>query len=392
MRNFFGGIYAVFVRELSRIRHSITYVAMLFVLPFIAILFFAVFFEKGVAESLPIAVLDEDNTDLSRRLVHMVNDTPAAKVAYGIQGMTEGITLIREGRVYAVLQIPSRFEKNIMGGGQAHVELYNSGTNISVNSLLAKDVQTAVTTFSVGVQLNLMQSRGLSARQAMAQAQPIRFSKHVLFNPYVNYGYYVAPCFMAMMLMIFTILSTIYATGSELKNSTAGEWYSTGHGSMAAAIIGKMLPITIVMGIVAVAMFVIIFNIMGAPMNGSPWLLGLATAVFIISYQCIGLFVLALTDNMRLALSFGGGYSVLAFTFSGLTFPTMAMAPVLQWFGCLFPFTFYMRVFIDQVLRGAPVGVSVSDVGFMVLFWMLPVLTINLFRRECTDKKYWGKL
>ena len=392
MRNFFGGIYAVFVRELLRIRSSITYTAMLFVLPLVSIVFFALFFEKGVAESLPIAVLDEDNSDLSRKLTSMVDETPAARVLYGIQDMNEGMTLIREGKVYAVLQIPAQFEKKIMGGGQAHVELYNSGTNISVNSLLAKDVQTAVTTFSVGVQLNLLQSRGLSARQAMAQAQPIRFSKHVLFNPYINYGYYVAPCFMAMMLMIFTILSSIYAAGSELKYSTAGEWYSTGCNSMAAALIGKMLPVTIVMSIVAVAMHIIIFNAMGAPMNGSILLLGLATVIFIISYQCIGLFVLALTDNMRLALSFGGGYSVLAFTFSGLTFPTMAMAPVLQWFGCLFPFTFYMRVFIDQVLRGAPVGVSIPELGYMMLFWLLPVLTINLLRRECTDKKYWGKL
>ena len=392
MRNFFGGIYAVFVRELLRMRGNMTYCAMLFVLPLTAILFFAVFFEKGVAENLPIAVLNEDNSPLSRQLVRMVDETPAAEVAYTVQDMNEGITLIREGRVYAVLQIPSRFEKQILGGGQANVEFYNSGTNISVNSLLAKDVQTAVATFSVGVQLTLLQSKGLSARQAMAQAQPIRFSKHVLFNPYVNYGYYVAPCFMAMVLMIFAIMSTIYAAGSELKYSTAGEWIATGRGSMAASLIGKMLPTTLVLLLVAVAMFVIIFNIMGAPMNGSLWLLGLATAIFIVSYQCIGLFALALTDNMRLALSFGGGYSVLAFTFSGLTFPTMAMAPVLQWFGCLFPFTFYMRVFVDQVLRGAPIGVSVLDLGYMMLFWLLPVLTINLLRRECTDKKYWGKL
>lgn len=392
MRNFFGSIYAVFVRELSRIRHSATYIAMLSVLPLISIVFFAVFFEKGVAESLPIAVLDEDNTDLSRKLTRMVDETPAALVAYDIQDMNEGMTLIREGKVYAVLQIPARFEKTIMGSGQAHVELYNSGTNISVNSLLAKDIQTAVTTFSVGVELNVLQSKGLSARQAMAQAQPIRFSKHVLFNPYINYGYYVAPCFMAMMLMIFTILSTIYATGSELKNSTAGEWLATARGSMGAAIIGKMTPITIIMCIMAVAMYVIIFNIMGAPMNGSFIMLGLATIVFIFSYQAIGLFVLTLTDNMRLALSFGGGYSVLAFTFSGLTFPTMAMAPVLQWFSHLFPFTFYMRIFVDQVLRGAPVGVSIPEMGYMMLFWLLPVTVVNLMRRECTDKKYWGKL
>lgn len=392
MRRFFGGSYAVFVREWGRIRRNGTYFSMLFVLPVVTFLFFALFFEKGVADNLPIAVLDEDRTNLSRTLVSMVDETPSALVAYEIQDMNEGEQLIREGKVYAVLQIPSRFEKTVMGNGQTHVELYNSGTNISANSLLAKDIQTAVTTFSIGIQLQVLQSQGLTAAQAMAQAMPIRFSKHVLFNPYINYGYYVAPCFMAMMLMIFTILSSIYAAGTELKFGTAKEWLDTGRGSIGAALLGKLLPITMVMAIVAVAMFVVIFNIMGAPMNGSAFMLGASTLVFIVSYQCIGIAILTITSNMRLALSFGGGYSVLAFTFSGLTFPTMAMATVLQWFGCLFPFTFYMKSFVDQSLRGAPIGVTMPDIAYMMIFWILPVLLINKLKQECTDSKYWGKL
>lgn len=392
MRRFFGGVYAVFIREWRRISRNGTYLSMLFVLPFVTFLFFALFFEKGVAENLPIAVLDEDHSKLSRTLVSMVDETPSAVVAYEIQDMNEGEQLIREGKVYAVLQIPSRFEKSIMGNGQTHVELYNSGANISVNSLLAKDIQTAVTSFTVGVELQVLQSQGLTASQAMAQAMPIRFTKHVLFNPYINYGYYVAPCFMAMMLMIFTILASIYAAGTELKYGTAKEWLDAGNGSIGAALFGKMLPITIVMSIVAVAMFIVIFNIMGAPMNGSAFMLGISTLVFIISYQCIGIAVLTITANMRLALSFGGGYSVLAFTFSGLTFPTMAMAPVLQWFSCLFPFTFYMKSFVDQSLRGAPVGISMPDIAYMMIFWILPVLLINRLKSECIDSKYWGKL
>ena len=391
MRRFFGGVYAVFVREWRRIGGNGTYLSMLFVLPFATFLFFSFFFEKGVAENLPVAILDEDHTELSRTLVTMVDETPSALVAYDIQDMNEGERLIRQGKVYAVLQVPSGFEKAVMGGGQSHVELYNSGTNISVNSLLAKDIQTAVTSFSVGVELQLLQSQGLTAAQAMAQAMPIRFDKHVLFNPYINYGYYVAPCFMAMMLMIFTILTTIYAAGTELKYGTAREWLDAGNGSVAAALVGKLLPVALVMALVAVAMFVCIFNVMGAPMNGSALMLGAATAVFIISYQCIGIAVLAITANMRLALSFGGGYSVLAFTFSGLTFPTMAMAPALQWFSCLFPFTFYMKAFVDQSLRGAPAFVSMPDIAYMVIFWILPVLLLPRLKRECLDSKYWGR-
>lgn len=391
MRNFIKGTYATFKREIGRIRSSKTYIATLIILPLIAFLFFAAFFQKGVAQNLPIAVLDEDHSDLSRKVTSMVDQTPATLVAFEIQDMEEGIRMMREGRIYAILQIPEDFEKRILGGGQANVEFYNSGANISVNSLLAKDVQTAVTTFTIGVELQMLQAKGMNAAQAMALAMPIRFSTHVLFNPYVNYGYYVAPCFMAMMLMIFTVLSSVYAMGTELKNSTAKEWLDTGNGSMLAALSGKMIPITFVMLIIAVAMYVIIFNIVGAPLNGSAIVIALSTLIFIISYQCIGIFVLALTDNMRLALSFGGGYSVLAFTFSGLTFPTMAMSAPLQWFSHLFPFTYYMKIFVDQAMRGAPVGESLPDMAYMMLFCIPAILMINRLKRECTYKKYWGK-
>ena len=81
-------------------------------------------------------------------------------------------------------------------------------------------------------------------RQAMAQLMPVRFDKHVLFNPHINYGYYLSPSFMPMMLMIFVVMVTVFAIGTELKHATAREWLGTGNGSVAAALAGKVLPIT----------------------------------------------------------------------------------------------------------------------------------------------------
>ena len=143
----------------------------------------------------------------------MIDDTPTAMVAYGIQGMDEGERLMREGRIMAIVQIPAFFEKNILSNSQTLLENYVSGTNITVNGLLSKDIQTAVTTFTAGIQLQVLMKQGLTQRQAMAQLMPVRFDKHVLFNPHINYGYYLSPSFMPMMLMIFgyyyAIINTI---------------------------------------------------------------------------------------------------------------------------------------------------------------------------------------
>ena len=247
MPGFLHNTCAVMRRETGRITRQPMYFVLMIVLPVVAFAFFALLFNQGAIRNIPIAVLDQDNTTLSRKAVQMIDDTPTAMVAYGIQGMDEGERLMREGRIMAIVQIPAFFEKNILSNSQTRLENYVSGTNITVNGLLSKDIQTAVTTFTAGVQLQILMKQGLTERQAMAQLMPVRFDRHVLFNPHINYGYYLSPSFLPMMLMIFTVMITIFAIGTELKHATAREWLGTGNGSVAAALAGKVLPITAVM-------------------------------------------------------------------------------------------------------------------------------------------------
>ena len=378
-------------RELRRLTHQPMYFVLMFLLPLLSFVFFAVLFQKGVARDIPIAVLDQDRSTLSRKVTQMIEETPTALVAYGIQSMDEGERLMREGRISAVVQIPAFFEKNILSNSQTHIEAYISGSNITVNGLLSKDIQTAVTMFSAGIQIQLLTKQGLTERQAMAQLQPVRFDKHVLFDPYINYGYYLSPSFMPMMLLIFIVMVTVFSIGTELKNGTAREWLASADNSMGAALLGKMLPVTVIMFLLSLVMFVIIFKVVGVPLNGSFTLILTGTLLFILSYQSISVLIVSIMANLRLSLSLGGGYSVLAFTFSGLTFPIMAMYPAMRAVSKLFPFTYYTDLFVDQMLRGAPARCSLPDLGCMALFIVLPFLCLRRLRRLCTEEKFWGK-
>ena len=392
MSGFLRNTGAVMRREIDRMARQPMYPTLLFVLPLISFAFFALLFGKGVARDIPIAVFDADHSSLSRKVTQMIDDTPTALVAYEIESMEEGERLMREGRIMAVVLIPEFFEKNILSNSQTHIENYVTGANITVNGLLSKDIQTAVTTFSAGIQLQLLTKRGLTEKQAMAQLMPVRFNKHVLFNPYVNYGYYLSPSFMPMMLMIFTVMVTIFAIGVELKRSTAREWFATGGDPVAAALTGKLLPVTGILFLQAIVMLVIIFKVVGVPLNGSFGVILAGTALFVLSYQSISVMLVALMANLRLALSLGGGYSVLAFTFSGLTFPLMAMWAPMRWMSRFFPFSYCTDIYVDQMMRGAPVVCSLPDLGWMTLFVVLPPLALPRLKRVCTEEKFWGKM
>ncbi len=382
---------AALQRELKRLTHQPMYFVLMFLLPMLSFVFFAVLFHKGVARDIPVAVLDEDHSALSRKVTEMIEATPTALVAYGIQSMDEGERLMREGKISAIVQIPAFFEKNILSNSQTHIEAYISGSNITVNGLLSKDIQTVVTMFSAGIQIQILTKQGLTERQAMAQVQPVRFDKHVLFNPYINYGYYLSPSFMPMMMLIFIVMATVFSVGTELKNGTAREWLRSAGDSTGAALLGKILPITAAFFLLSLVMFVIIFKVVGVPLNGSFTLILIGTLLFILSYQAISVLIVSLMANLRLSLSLGGGYSVLAFTFSGLTFPVMAMYPAMQALSKLFPFTYYTDLFVDQMLRGAPAVCSLPDLGCLALFIVVPLLCLPRLRKVCTDEKFWGR-
>ncbi len=363
---------------------------MLTLLPALAMLLFGLLFVRPVKD-LPVALLDEDMTPLSRRLSTMVDATSGVNLCRMVQSADEGEDLVRRGEVYALMIIPEGFERSLLGGGQARVALYNSGANMTTDGVIERDVQTTIRTLSVGTQLQLFEAQGLSPEQAVAMALPVTFDRHILFNPWLNYAYYLAPSFMAMVLLVFAVLTTIYAIGSEFKESSAHEWLDSAEGSMSAALCGKLLLPTLAMIAWGAVMFFILFVLLGAPMRGSLWVLALATVAFVLSYEAMGVLFVVLFDNMRLALSVGGGYSVLSFSFSGVTFPSMAMYAPIRLAGNLFPLTFYMRAYVDVAVRGIDAGYVLPYVAVMMLFWLLPPMLLPRLRRVCSDEKYWGK-
>ena len=391
-RRFYSGVVATARREIKRIAANGEYRAVLWWLPLAVILFFAIFFSQEVVGALPVAVVDEDNTPLSRKVVSMIRATPQTALVSEMPDMETAHNKVSQGKVVAVVEIPSGFSKSLLSGETANVVFYDSGANISTNSLAAKGIQTALTTFGVGISLQRAEMRGAAPDMAMTQTMPIAFTTYGLFNPWLNYAYYVAPCFWAMILIIAAVLSTIYAIGTELRYATSVEWLRSANNSLVAALMGKLAPTTISLWLLVIVTGALIFGLFGAPMQGSWIVLAMGAIFLIVAYQAVALFIVALTASMRLSLSLGGGYSVLAFTFSGVTFPTMAMISWVQPFTMLFPYTYYMELYIDQAVRGSDWWLSMTDLAAMLLFCLLPLLLFGRFKNILVNRKFWCRI
>ena len=347
---------ATFIGEIRRITRNGSYLATLTLLPVVALLFFALYFQDVNIHSLPIVVVDNDNSKSSRALIEMINATQSAIVDYQVVDYNHSLQLIQSGNAYAAVVIPEGFERNILRQSGATISLYNSGANISTNGFIAKDIQTIIATFNAAIELQ--------SGVKMSEIMPIRVDRHLLFNPELNYASYLAPCFMPMMVMIFTLLGTVWAVAERKTTSIA-------------TLIGRCMPTTLAMILFAMVMLLLLFRALNIPLRGSSWMIIVATIVLIADYQAIAILFTAIFRSGHIALSIGGGYCVLAFTFSGLTFPTMAMAPLLQAVSHIFPFTYYMQIMVDQALRGAPIAISAAELGRMAIFLLLPILTLR---------------
>lgn len=386
-----SGICSVFRREVKSIIHDRLYLASVVILPIIMLLFFVIMFSNGSIENLPVVVIDNDNSSLSRQIISMIDATPGVRIARQSQSVADANDAIHRGEVYGYIVIPDGFEHGIIGSTPTSVNTYISATNLSAAGVLRRDIQQAVKSFSSGVAITRLEASGVNPNQVMAEVMPINIHTHTIANPYMNYGYYLAPIFMIVGIIVFTVLSTIYAIGRELRYATASQWLSSAYDSLPVALIGKLLPTTIAMMIAMQLVMFITFVIMGMECLGSYAIITAASLLFIIAYQSIAVFIVSITANMRLALSLGGGYAVMAFTFSGITFPTIAMYPIARLLSYLFPLTYFSRVFIDQAMIGMDVCYDVDDMLWLIVF-VLPIAMVwRRFSKVVRDNRYWGR-
>jgi len=385
------GLKAVFIREVHRMSLKSIYLWILFILPLFSFFLFVTMFNHGKAKNFDIVVFDADNSPLSRQIIRWIDATRDVHVLKHVNSLEEGKRMIETSAAWAVLKIPKGTENGVYKGDAKGLVLFYSNENLSAGSAVSTAIITTVKTLSAGINIQKRMAHNQMFEQAYERVQPIHLETHSLFNPYVNYAYYLVTALLPVMLLMFVITSTIFTVGNELKDGTAKDWYHTAGDSVIVALTGKLLPYSIVYIIEAFLMNTILFVFMDAPLNGSIFVIFMATIFFVYAYQAMGVFIISLFPNVRLSLSLGAAYASLAFSFSGLTFPMIAMDPFLQYFAELFPYTHYLKIYINEAMKGLNVHYSLYSFMALGIFIVLPFLLIGRLRHFLTDAKYWGK-
>jgi len=382
-------LFTVIRREARRIAGSWVLIFTTMIAPASTFLIIMWLFSDGVVRDLPVAVVDMDHTAFSSRVTRLVDATPVCNVIYRLNSTEEARQMMDDGKIDAIVVLPQDLERRLLNNSTPEIAVYINNTNVVKGGALKSGLFTTLSMISAGVKVQVAIKKGQTPAQAIENARPVKVNAHLLFNPFGNYSYFLVLGLLPLLAVVFIFLGSVYALGIELKEGTAGDLISKAGNSVTIALAGKMLPYTFLFFVDMMIMNIFLLKTLGTPVHGSLFLILVSEILMIVSYQLLAILFLKLSANLRLSLSLGSAYTMMALTFSGLTFPSMAMPLIAKLFSMIFPYTFWLQIFMSQTLRGEPVSEVVLPFLAFIPFILGGVLAFPGMKRKLSHQKYW---
>ena len=276
--------------------------------------------------------------------------------------------------------IPEGTTEKAIAGRQPKVSFYTNYSYLIAGSLLYRDQRTMSELASAAIGQSTLLAKGATEDQAVAFLQPIVIDTHPLNNPWLNYSVYLCNTLFPGILMLLIFLITAYTIGVEIKENTAKELLHLADNSIVTALVGKLLPQTILFFIIAVFYNVYLYGFLHYPCNSGIFPMLLSGLLLVLASQAVGLFFFGLFGTLRLALSAASLWGVLSFSISGFTFPVMAMHPTLQALSVLFPLRHYFLLYANLALNGYPLIYAWHSVVALLIFMLLPFFVLKKLR------------
>lgn len=384
MKNF----KAVLHREIVRMTSRRLYFGVCIVLPLFCIFFMATIFGSGQMENIPIGIVDLDQTATSRSIARQVEAVPTFKVTKHYVNDVDARTDTQRKEIYGYLIIPPDFEEKVLGGREAVLSYYYHYALLSVGGEVRGAFETVLRTLSMAPVVTQATALGINEEEIETFLVPINSQSHPLFNPDLDYSVYLSNPFFFILFQVIILLVTVYAVGSEIKFGTGDGWLAAAQGNMVTAIIGKLLPYTVIFILMGIFANYVMFGIMHIPFSCGFWPLNLTTALFVIATQALGVFLFSLFPAISIIISIVSMVGSLGATLSGVTFPAPFMFPLVYYASFLFPVRHFVEINQNMLYGDYGFAYTWENVSALFLFILVALLILPHLKRAILSHKY----
>ena len=350
--------------------------------------FFITLMRQGTAEKMPVAVVDKDQTSISRRLCHEMQATSSVDICLVTSSYSEAREAMQQGRIYGIFVIPEGFYSDLVAFKRPQMDFYVTNAYTVGGNTAYKQMLTVANLVSGAFQREVLRMKGMSEDLIMKRIQPLVIEGHMVANPWNNYSVYLVSTILPGILGLICIMLTIFTIGYELKMKTSREWLRTAGGNYTMAMIGKLIPYTVMYVVLGFGCYAMMFGFAGFPVYGSHARLLFGLLLYIFAMEAAGIILIGCVPTLRDAVSIGALYSMLGFSLSGFTYPVSNMLPPFQALSWLEPLRHYYLIYVNEALMAAPWSNSMVPALSLCAFLLLALIVSPRLHKALVYQNY----
>lgn len=378
--DFFQAFQSAFYQELLEIKNSWYKLSLVSVFPLLSFFLLVAIFYKGVAVSLPIVVVDNDKSQLSKRLLFNVQASSTLDIKYRVTNTKEAMALVKSSKAYGIVVVPENFERDVLLQTEPKVTVLLNTQYILIGKILKAALFEVIASSAREVEFVKNLVRTQNTQSSINAIAPIKLQITPFYNTYKNYFLFLVSALLPSVWQIFIVIATIVSFGTLFKESKEREFFSDGHIGM--RIFAKLLPYTIAYMLLGMLQLFYIYAVEGWIFQGSLAVMLFTMLLTVVAYQAVALFLFVIGFDYARSLSLGAVYTAPAFAFLGVTFPVSSMNGFALFWRDLLPIAYYMEVQISQANYGVSVFMELDKLFSLVLFSLLFIPVYLRFKQR----------
>jgi ABC-2 type transport system permease protein len=371
------GIGGAFAAEWRRVLGNRGAFILLVLAPVVYGFYYPQPYLNQILRKIPIAVVDNDLSDLSRRIVQTLDASGAVEVVARAETLAEARAALDRGEAFAVVGIPPGTERDVLKGNSVRIPIYADATYLFIFRTMGSGIAVALGSLSSELAAGGARTDGSLVKATLAAASPADILLQPIFNPVGGYASYVVPAAFVLILQQMLLIGASMLTVVALAQGVGGAF---------ANVLGRGIAhLTILLPGLALY-FIVLPRFYGFSALGHPLQLFALGAVFILATSFMGQAVGAWFTHPETPTLIFLGTSLPQFFLAGFSWPREAIPKPVLAASYIFP----SDLAIDGLVRIDQLGASLWEVArdwrglwaLTIIYFALAVFSAFLIRRR----------
>ena len=374
--------WAVLLKESRHILRDPATLILLLLAPVLLMIIMSYALVADIRET-PIAVLDQDHSQLSRRFLATLATSDDIILDQMVSSYDEAERLFDRDQTKALVVIPPNFANRLDAGKVIEVQVLVDGTDPTTADHVINHLVSRSQMFGLEVAMRTV-NRTMPIEQVVSFSTlpGIDFRPRTWYNPDLKNTHGIVPAIIPLVLSL-PVIVVMNAIVREKEYGTLESVFATPLGR-SELIIGKLIPYTVTGLISSVICALVAVNLFGVPFNGS-WLLYMLLSVdYLLAAFSMGILIATFLSNQAASSVIG----LLVFMFpgfflSGIFYPVESFPDLVKEESQWLPSTHFVAITRGLMVKGQGLEALWQPALMLVVLTILMTgLSVFFFKKK----------